>query len=153
MSRFYIKNNKGEFVPVEVDQVVSKDWDNKLVRVRLGTDEKPATEEELSQAQEGLDNATVLEILRNTSFLITSYALEFDVIGDLDELKKKHVAVRVTGDDDLSKLGGLQKNAKEQLREKVKKVVILPAPLTVDDYQEVMRIKRRCDIRKSRRGR
>lgn len=153
MSRFYIKNSKGEFVPVEIEQVVSKDWDNKLVRVRLGTDERPATEEELAQAQEGLDNATVLEILRNTSFLITSYALEFDIMGDLDELKKKRVAVRVTGDDDLSKLGGLQKNAKEQLRNKVKKVVVLPAPLTVDDYQEVMKIKRRCDIRKSRRGR
>jgi hypothetical protein len=153
MSQFYIKNNNGDFVPVKVEQVVSKDWDGKMVWVRLGTDEHPATEEEMTQAQEGLDTAAVLEVLKNTSFLITSYALDFEVLGDLASLKKQHVAVRVTGDDDLSKLGGLQKHAREQLRKRTKKVVILPAPMSVEEYHEVIQIKKRCDLRKSRRGR
>jgi len=153
MAQFYIKNDKGKFIPVDISQVVSKDWDGKIVAVRMGTDALPATEEELAQAQESLDNTTVLELLQNTSFLITSYALDFSVLGSIEEIKKQNVAVRVTGDDDLSKLGGLQKNAKEQLRGKAKRVVVLPVPLSVDEYQEVMQIKRRCDLRKSRRGR
>jgi hypothetical protein len=91
--------------------------------------------------------------LPDTSFLITSFAIQFDILGSLEELGKQYVAVRVTGDDDLSKLGGLQKHAREKLKGKAKKVAVLPTPLTVDDYNEVMKIKQRCDLRRSRRGR
>lgn len=150
---FYMKNNKGEYLPVEFDQVISKDWNNQMVIVRVGSDERPATDQELEETQENLDNAAVLKALPNTSFLITSYAIQFDILATLDDLKKQCVSVRVTGDDDLSKLGGLQKHAKEALKGKTKKVAILPAPLTVEDYHEVMQIKRRCDLRRSRRGR
>lgn len=153
MSKFYIKTSEDNFVPVDFEQVFTKDWDNKMVWVRMGTDDLPATEDEMAMAQEMLDSATVLELIKNVSFVITSYALDFQILAGLEDLKRQTVAVRVTGDDDLSKLGGLQKNAKDQLRESVKKVVVLPAPITVDEYQEVMKIKRRCDLRKSRRGR
>jgi len=152
-SKFYIKNDKGDFVPVEFEQVFTREWDNKMVWVRMGTEDLPATEDEMAQAQEMLDSATVLELIKNVSFVITSYALDFKVLASLDDLKSQVLAVRVTGDDDLSKLGGLQKNAKDQLRGSTKKVVVLPAPITVDEYQEVMKIKRRCDLRKARRGR
>jgi len=150
---FYTKNNKGEYLPVEFNQVISKDWNNQMVIVTVGSDERPATDQELEETQENLDNAAVLKALPNTSFLITSYAIQFEVLSSLDDLKKQCVSVRVTGDDDLSKLGGLQKHAKDTLRKKAKKVAILPTPLSVEDYHEVMQIKRRCDLRRSRRGR
>ncbi len=150
---FYIKNKSGEFVPVKIEQVLSRDWAGKLVMVRIGSDEHPADEDELVEVNDNLDTATVIEMLPDTSFLITSYAIQFDVLSSLDELRNQYVAVRVTGDDDLSKLGGLQKNAREKLRGKAKKVAILPTPLSVEDYHEVMGIKQRCDLRRSRRGR
>jgi len=150
---FYVKNKKGDFVPVKVEQVLSKDWAGKLIMVRIGSDEHPADEQELIDVNDSLDTATVIEMLPDTSFLITSFAIQFDVVGSLEELRKQYVAVRVTGDDDLSKLGGLQKHAREKLKGKAKKVAVLPTPLTVDDYHEVMKIKERCDLRRSRRGR
>jgi len=150
---FYIKNQNDQFVPVKIEQVVSRDWTGKLILVRVGSDEHPADDDELLEVNDNLDTATVIEMLPDTSFLITSFAIQFDILGGLDELRKQHVAVRVTGNDDLSKLGGLQKHAREQLRGAVKKVVILPTPLTVEDYHEVMKIKERCDLRRSRRGR
>jgi len=68
------------------------------------------------------------------------------------EIAEQNIAVKVTADDDLSKLSYLQKEAKSQLRGKVKKVVTLPVPLTVQEYKEVMDIKKRCDTRRERRG-
>lgn len=150
---FYTKNKKGDFVPVRIEQILSRDWAGKLIMVRIGSDEHPADEQELIDVNDSLDTATVIEMLPDTSFIITSYAIQFDIVGGLEELRKQYVAVRVTGDDDLSKLGGLQKHAREKLKGKAKKVVVLPTPLTVDDYHEVMRIKQRCDLRRSRRGR
>lgn len=150
---FYIKNSKGEFLPVDFEQVISKEWNNQMVVVRVGSDERPASDQELEETQDNLDNAAVLKMIPNTSFLITSYAIEFELLGSLDDLKHQYVAVRVRGDDDLSRLGSLQKDAREALKGKTKKVAILPSPMTVDEYQEVMRIKRRCDLRRSRRGR
>lgn len=150
---FFIKNQKGDFVPVKIEQVLSRDWAGKLILVRVGSDEHPADDDELVEVNDNLDTATVIEMLPETSFLITSFAISFDILGSLEELRRQYVAVRVTGDDDLSKLGGLQKNAREKLRGKAKKVAILPTPLSVDDYHEVMKIKERCDLRRSRRGR
>lgn len=150
---FYIKNQKGQFVPVQVEQVVSKEWAGKLIMVRVGSDEHPADDDELIEVNDILDTATVIEMLPESSFLITSFAIQFDVLGSVEELRNQYVAVRVTGDDDLSKLGGLQKHAREILHGKVKKVAILPTPMSVEDYYEVMKIKERCDLRRSRRGR
>jgi hypothetical protein len=150
---FYIKNQKGQFVPIKVEQVISKEWAGKLVMVRVGSDEHPADDDELIEVNDNLDTATVIEMLPETSFLITSFAIQFDILGSLEELRNQYVAVRVTGDDDLSKLGGLQKHAREELRGKVKKVAILPTPMSVEDYYEVIKIKERCDLRRSRRGR
>ena len=150
---FYTKDSKGDFVPVEFEQVLSKDWDNKMVVVRVGTDELPVTEEELISVTEGLADATVARFLDSTSFLVTAYALSFQVLGSTNEIKSQPVAIRITGADDLSKLGGLQKEARDQLRGKVGKVVVIPGPLTVGEYQDVMAVKQRCDLRRSRRGR
>jgi hypothetical protein len=153
MEEFYVKNNDGRYVPVSFKKIITKDWENQLIAVRIGTDENPADDSEVEQTLGAINDADALDDLENTSFLVALHNLEFEVVGSLKDVGEKNVAVRITGEDDLSKLGTLQKEAKKQLRGKTKKVVFLPTPLTVNDYKEVMEIKRRCDTRKSRRGR
>lgn len=148
-----MKNSKGEYYPVSFQKVVSKDWENKLIMVRIGTDENPAEEKEVNEMYDSLNGADAVESLDGTSFLVTTYEVNFEILGSSREIENKCVAVRVESGDDLSKLGDLQKKAKEQLRGKAKKVIIMPTPLTIKEYKEVMDVKRRCDTRRNRRGR
>lgn len=152
-SPFYVKNSNGEYVPIHFKDIATKEWSNKLVVVRLGSDENPAPEKEIDATFKALKMADALRKLTNASFLITAHNLDFEVMDNLKEIGDKYVAVRVTADDDLSKLGALQKKAKEQLRGKTKGVIVLPTPLSVNDYKEVMEVKNRCDTRRNRRGR
>ena len=152
MSDLYVKNSKGEFKPISFKEVVPQNWDDKLIIVRVGSDENPANDNELDLIYESFNRAEVLENLNNTSIILVPYTIDLEVLSSLKDIKDKCVSVRVTEYDDLSKLESLQKQAKSSLRNKVKKVVILPTPLTVDEYKEVMEIKKRCDIRKQRRG-
>jgi len=152
MSEFYFKNLKGEFVPVELEKVITKDLANSLVTMKVGTDQNPATEHDVDALFEVLAESDAMEKLDTSSFIITAHNVEFEVLDSLKDIKNKSVAVRVTSTDDLSKLGNMQKQVKKMLQNHVKKVVFFPAPITVDEYQEVMDIKRRCDVRRQRRG-
>lgn len=152
MSDLYIKDRHGDFVPVSFETVVTKDWEGKLIVLKVGSDDNPADAEVEEQTLRGLEEADALGDLEDTSFLVTRHSLSFEILGNLKEIEEKHIAVSVTGSDNLSDLGDLQKRAKKQLRGKTRKVVILPAPLTVAEYKEVMDVKRRCDSRRSRRG-
>jgi len=152
MGEFYTKNSDGKYIPVSFKQIITKDWENKVVVVRIGSDEFPADQEEIEQTLDAINDADALDSLENTSFMVTLHSLQFEILGTLKEVGEQCVAVRVTGSDDLNKLGELQKEARKQLRGRTKKVVTLPTPLTVNDYKEVMEIKRRCDTRRSRRG-
>jgi len=152
MSDLYIKTRQGDYVPVSFKNVVTKDWEGKLIVVRVGSDDNPADAEIEEQTLRGLEEADALGDLEDTSFLVTRHSLNFEILGSLKEIGDKQICVAVTGSDNLSDLGDLQKRAKKQLRGKTKKVVIMPAPLTVAEYKEVMDVKRRCDNRRNRRG-
>lgn len=152
MSDLYVKNSQGEYLPVSFKTVVTKDWDGKLIVIKVGSDDNPADAEVEEQTMQGLSEADALGDLEDTSFLVTRHSLSFEILGSLREIGDKYVSVAVTGSDNLSDLGDLQKRAKKQLRGKTKKVAILPAPLTVAEYKEVMDVKRRCDNRRNRRG-
>jgi len=54
MSEFYTKSDKGEYIPISFDKIVTKDWDEQLVLVRIGSEENPAKEDEINQTMEGL---------------------------------------------------------------------------------------------------
>jgi len=151
-SEFFMKNKEGKYIPISFKQILTKEWENKLIVVRIGSDECPASDSEIEETLDSLNDADALESLENTSFLVTMHSLSFEVLENVKEVGKKCVAISVIGSDDLSKLGSLQKNAREQLRGKTNKVVVLPAPLSVDKYKEIMDIKQRCDNRRSRRG-
>lgn len=153
MSEFYTKTKNGKYVPITFKKIITKDWENKLVAVRIGSDEYPANESEIEETLDSLNDADALEMLENTSFLISLHSLNFEVVGSAKEIGEKYVAISVTGSDDLSKLGSLQKQAKEQLRGKTKKVVVLPSPITVEEYAKVKEVLKRLEVRRSRRSR
>lgn len=153
MGVFYTKNSSGDYVPIEFKKICSDDWHNKLIVVKIGENGDKVPESEIEEVFAGLNDADALGSLDNTSFLITLYNLDFQALESVKDIGEQYVTVRITGDDDLAKLGTLAKRAKEELRGKVKKVVLLPTPLTVNEYKEVMEIKQRCDTRRNRRGR
>lgn len=151
MSKFYRKEGN-KYIPIELEQVVTKDWANKLIVVKVGSDENVATETELMNTVECLGESDVLEELE-ANFLVTSHNMEFRVLDSLKSLKNQNVVIRVNATDDVAKMmPEIQKKVKEMMKEKCKKVVFLPVPLTVGEYEEVTAIKKRCDTRRSRRG-
>lgn len=152
MSDLYIKTRQGDFVPISFENVVTKDWEGKLIVIKVGSDDNPADAETEEQTLRGLEEADALGDLEDTSFLVTRHSLNFEILGSLKEIENKYIAVSVTGSDNLSDLGDLQKRAKKQLRGKTKKTVILPTPLTVAEYKEFKEVKARCDHKRDRRG-
>ncbi len=153
MSQLYHKGRDGKYIPIEFKEICTKDWHNKLIVVRIGTEEMKAPESEVDETWNGLNDADALGSLENTSFLITLHNLDFEVLGSIKDIENQYVSIKVTSDDDLNKLGSLQKSAKDQLKGKTKKTIIMHAPLTVKQYKEVMEVKQRCDNRRTRRGR
>ena len=152
MGMFYTKDSNGDYIPIEFKKICSDDWHNHLIVVKVGEHGDQVPESEIEEVWAGLNDADALSSLDNTSFLITLYSLEFQVLESAKEIGNQYVTIRVSADDDLSKLGVLAKKAKKELRGKAKKVVVLPAPLTINEYKEVMDIKQRCDTRRNRRG-
>jgi hypothetical protein len=148
-----MKSKSGKFVKAEFKEVVSKGWDGKIVVVHMGSEENPASVEELEETVQNLSRPEVTGMLNNTNFLITAYNIDFEVLGSVEDLKKQRVLVHAKVGDDLSKLGDLQKEARRQLRQVGVNTAVLPTPMSVEEYHEVMKIKKRCDIRKRRRGR
>lgn len=153
MSNFYTKTKSGEFVPITFKEIVTKGWDNKLISVRIGSDELPADESEIQETLEGLNEADALESLEGTSFLVSLYNVDFEVLDDVRNLKQKYILVQAKTGDNLTKLGSLQKNAKDQLRGKVKKTIVMPTPITLEEYAEVEEIRKRLKTRRLRRSR
>lgn len=148
---FYTKNKSGEYIPIEFEQIITKDWENKTVVVKVGSDENPASADDEEETANGIGATDTLNKIE-TSFIVTRHSISFEILGNTQDLKNQPMAVRVTGGDSLTDLGDLQKIAKQRLRGKVKKVIVLPVPLTVGEYKEVMDIKKRCDNRRDRRG-
>ncbi len=149
---FYVRNRNGNYVPVSFKSMITNEWNGKMVIVRIGTEENPADVNDLDETMDSLSDADALASLENTSFLVTRHELSFEVLTTVNDLENQSIGVRVVAGDDLTMLGELQKKAKEQLKG-AKRVIILPTPLTVKEYKEVMDVKKRCDIRRGRRGR
>ena len=153
MSKVYIKDEvSGNLIEASFDEIISKDWDDKLIVVKVGSDMHPATPPEVMKVFDELEDADALDDLKDASFLVTSHSMDFEVLGNVNEIANKNILIKVTGEDNLSKLGELEKDARAALKPLVKKVYMMPAPITVDEYKELMEIKRRRDIVKNRRG-
>lgn len=150
MSNFYIKNREGKYLPIELNSIINSDLDNHLVIVKVGTDENPATMEDLEVTEESFRQADIINDL-DISVILTPYQIDIGLANE-EELKNKSLYLQITSGDDI----GMLENAIKQIYKSVKRkfeVAVLPTPLRVKDYIKVKDILRRCKIRKDRRGR
>ena len=148
----YFKNGDGKFLPVSFDKVATDDWNDKIIVIRVGSKDDPGTKEDADQLAHELKDLEVLGEI-HASYLILDFGINFEPYGNLDEIKNKNVSVWIEDGDDLSKLGEMAKDAKEAMKDVFKKVILLPAPLTVEKYAEINEIRKRLGVVKKRRGR
>jgi hypothetical protein len=149
MSKFYMKNSRGEFLPVELKSIINKDLNDRLVIVRVGNDDQPASMDDLDETEESFANADVLNELNNVSVIITPYQIDIDAVKN-ESIEDKSIYVQISSGDDIS---ALEERAKQIYRRLSKKFdsVILPTPLKIKDYRQVKDTLKRCEIRRERR--
>ena len=150
MSSFYMKNKRGEFVPVEIGNLINNKFNNNLIILRVGTDECPATVDDLETAYEQFSKAEILSTLENVSIILTSHYVSIEMIDEKD-IENKTMCLQVIGGD----VSGLDKNMKaiyDGLKSKVKNITVLPTPLKIKEYNEVVETLERCRLKKNRRS-
>jgi hypothetical protein len=150
MSNFYIKNKEGKFLPIELNSIINKDLDNRLIIVRVGTDKHPASMSDLDVTEESFRQADIINDL-DVSVILTPFQIDVDAVHK-DELEDKCIYMQITGGDDIGMLEESLRKMYKKIRRK-HEVAVLPTPLKVKDYKKVKDILRRCKIRKDRRGR
>ena len=150
MSNFYIKNKEGNYLPIELKSIINKDLDNRLIIVRVGTDEYPASMSDLDVTEESFSQADIINDL-DVSVILTPFQIDVDAVRK-DELEDKCIYMQISSGDDIGMLEEALKKMYKSLRRK-HEVAVLPTPLKVKDYKKVKDILRRCKIRKDRRGR
>jgi hypothetical protein len=144
-----MKNSRGEFLPIELSSIINKDLNNRLVIIRVGTDEYPAPMDDLDETEESFANADVLNELDNVSVIITPYQVEIGTVGK-DEIDEKDLYVQITSGEDISMLEEIIQKSYRRLSKKFN-VVVLPTPLKIKDYRQVKDTLKRCEIRRERR--
>lgn len=149
--KFYFKNSRGKYLPVDFKSINMDDWDNKMIVVRVGSDDVPATKEDAEQVATEMQDLDALSTV-HASYLILDFGIDFEVFDDIEKLKNKNVCVFIRSGDDLAQLGESAREAKRALSDHAKKAVVLPTPLTVDQYAEINEVRKRMGIVKKRRG-
>jgi hypothetical protein len=148
----YIKNKKNEFIPVDISSVMSKDLNNRLVIVKVGTEERQATLDDLDLTTSSFAKADVLDDLDNVSIIITPYQIDIDLIDERD-VEDKTICVQITGGDDINMLDDAMRAIYKKLKKNYSETTILPTPLRIKDYLQVKDTLKRCKMRKKRRFR
>ena len=97
----YKKTKSGEFIPVEINSIINKDLNNKLVIVRVGSDEMPATIEDLEETEISFARADILDELDNISVILTPYQIDIDLV-EPNEIEEKFICVQIVGGEDIS---------------------------------------------------
>jgi hypothetical protein len=145
----YVKNN-GKFVPVKIDSVMSRDLNNNLVIVRVGSDEQVASLDDLDVTASSFAKANVLDDLDNVSVIITPYQIKIDLV-DEREVEEKVICVQITSGEDISALDETTKQVYKKLKKNYSNVIVLPTPITLKEYRQVRDTLKRCEMRKKRR--
>ena len=150
MSNFYIKNKEGKYLSVELSSIINKDLDNRLIIVRVGTDDHPASMSDLDVTEESFRQADIINDL-DVSVILTPFQIEVGV-EHKESLEDKCIYMQISSGDDI---GMLEEHLRKMYKNLSRKheVSVLPTPLKVKDYKKVKDILRRCKIRKERRGR
>lgn len=151
--KLYVKNKKGDYIPIKFEKVVSTRWSNSLVKVKVGSDRHPVRSvQDLEEIFDDICQSDVLDQVDNVDFLITPYDIDFEVIENLKDLSEKYIMVRASTDDDLDMLGDMGKQMKNVLNRNFKKTLLFPTPITVEEFKDLIKIKERRDIVNNRRS-
>lgn len=150
MSNLYIKNKKNEYLPIDINSVLNKDLNNRLIIIRVGTDEHPASPEDLNETLRSFSNADVLE-LNDVSIVLTPYQIALEILDEAD-IENKSICLQITGGEDVSMLEEQIRRIYKRIKKQHSNVTILPSPLKVKDYRQVVETLKRSQLRKERRG-
>ena len=151
MSKFYIKNKKGEFISIELNSIIKEDLQDRLVIVRVGTDEHPVTKNDLHETVKSFEEANVINKVRNVSVIITPYQIEVG-LEDKTNLENKTIYLQIKSGTDISMLEEQVKEMYRKAKSKNYNIYVLPTPLKLKDYQHVRDVLKRCQIRRERRN-
>jgi len=148
----YVKDKEGNYVPITLDVVSSKDLTDKLIIVTVGSDDEPATDEMLEYVQHGFTKSKVIiEAMRRSreaNLLILPHIIKLELISRR-ELDVKTICIRLNTDEEIKDLPEI----KDQLQNAIRKeVIVLPVPISLNEYKEIKAIKERARIRKQRSG-
>ena len=148
MSELYVKNKKGEFIPINISSVLNKDLNNKLIVVSVGSESSPATEDDLNETIKSFAKAKIIDIT-SASIIITPYQIKIEALNK-SEIENKHICLQITHGDNVNELEDWIRKIYESLS-KSYNVAVIPTPLTTKEYNKVLDIMRLCKLRKSRR--
>lgn len=151
MSKFYFKNKKGEYLPVELNSILSKDLNDRLVIVRVGTDVHPASMSDIDETEESFSQADVLNELDSISVIITPYQIDVGHV-DKDQVADKSIYLQIASGEDISMLEKQIQSMYKKLKKISKNIVVLPTPLKLKDYAQFKDTLQRCATRRKRRG-
>lgn len=152
MSDLYIKNKKGEFVPIQLSSVINKDMNHRLVIIKVGNEHQKATEADLDKTEESFSKADVINGLDDISLIITPYQIDIS-IEDKSKMDDKNIYIQIASGDDVSFLEEQTRHIYKKIKKAFDNVVILPSPLKLKDYKQVKEVLKRCSIRRERRAR
>lgn len=150
MSNLYVKTKSGDFIPVDINSVVNKDLNNRLVIIRVGTDEHPATPEDLNETLRSFSNADVME-LNDVSIILTPYQISLEVLEEA-EIENKSICIQVTSGEDMTMLEEQLRKLYKRVKKHGSNVTILPSPIKIKQYRQVIETLKRCKVRKDRRS-
>ncbi len=148
----YIKDDDGKFVPVKIEVATTSDLVDKLIVVTVGNDEYPSTPELMEHVQDRFCRAKVIADAMKRSktgnLLILPHIMKLELLSRQD-LEAKTICVQVEAKDYVDHLPEIKKQLSGLSK---KEVIILPAPLSIKEYEETKAIKERIQIRKQRHG-
>lgn len=148
----YVRDADENFVPVKIEIATTNDLIDKLIVVTVGNDDYPSTQELIEHVQDRFCKAkAIAEAMRRSktgNLLILPHIMRLELLSK-KELEAKTICVQVTGSDNIYDLPEFQKQLKTAVG---KDVVVLPAPLSIEEYKEVKAIKERIKLRKQRHG-
>jgi hydroxymethylpyrimidine/phosphomethylpyrimidine kinase len=77
----YAKNDEGWFVPVSIECVIDPlEWSNKLVVIKLGNADMPATDADEEAFATMLESADVITYnVANASIIVGTHSVKFEV--------------------------------------------------------------------------
>lgn len=150
MKNLFYRNAKGNYIPITLDTVLQKDFENRLIMVKVGDADTKVTQDDLENFYElfmGLEVVKeVMDKSDNSSILVVPNSVEMRLYSNHD-IKTKKVLVQIDADN-ISTAAVTEKL--EQVLEK--EVTVIPSSISLEEYLEVKKILRRSKIRKQRRG-